>query len=186
MLISYLFQALLETQNLLRTQVANFTFNLGFSGKFYHTGKKGLHDLRQLRINRRADFKCIISRRMEYAGCYGENVGAYMSSRAQKQWACRLWQTLFESRSKEEEKGLVSRRIQKHCAKCDPVSCLSVVSGKHSDTDGDGHSMWIRIMTPVFNCQIVKVTGRFVPIIFLWKSSLDERDFIASVKGSRL
>ncbi|EMP40819.1 Bifunctional heparan sulfate N-deacetylase/N-sulfotransferase 4 [Chelonia mydas] len=31
-------QALLETQNLLRTQVANFTFNLGFSGKFYHTG----------------------------------------------------------------------------------------------------------------------------------------------------
>uniref|UniRef100_A0A8C0H7P5 [heparan sulfate]-glucosamine N-sulfotransferase n=1 Tax=Chelonoidis abingdonii TaxID=106734 RepID=A0A8C0H7P5_CHEAB len=38
MLISYLFQALLETQNLLRTQVANFTFNLGFSGKFYHTG----------------------------------------------------------------------------------------------------------------------------------------------------
>ncbi|KAL6036330.1 hypothetical protein STEG23_016445, partial [Scotinomys teguina] len=30
--------ALLETQNLLRTQVANFTFNLGFSGKFYHTG----------------------------------------------------------------------------------------------------------------------------------------------------
>lgn len=42
MLISYLFQALLETQNLLRTQVANFTFNLGFSGKFYHTGKKEL------------------------------------------------------------------------------------------------------------------------------------------------
>ncbi|XP_072873927.1 bifunctional heparan sulfate N-deacetylase/N-sulfotransferase 4 isoform X2 [Chlorocebus sabaeus] len=31
-------KALLETQNLLRTQVANFTFNLGFSGKFYHTG----------------------------------------------------------------------------------------------------------------------------------------------------
>ncbi|XP_063013275.1 bifunctional heparan sulfate N-deacetylase/N-sulfotransferase 4-like isoform X3 [Melospiza melodia melodia] len=30
-------KALLETQNLLRTQVANFTFNLGFSGKFYHT-----------------------------------------------------------------------------------------------------------------------------------------------------
>ncbi|XP_053317415.1 bifunctional heparan sulfate N-deacetylase/N-sulfotransferase 4-like [Spea bombifrons] len=31
-------KALLETQQLLRTQVANFTFNLGFSGKFYHTG----------------------------------------------------------------------------------------------------------------------------------------------------
>ncbi|XP_064005931.1 bifunctional heparan sulfate N-deacetylase/N-sulfotransferase 4 isoform X3 [Pogoniulus pusillus] len=31
-------KALLETQHLLRTQVANFTFNLGFSGKFYHTG----------------------------------------------------------------------------------------------------------------------------------------------------
>ncbi|XP_038611112.1 bifunctional heparan sulfate N-deacetylase/N-sulfotransferase 4 isoform X2 [Tachyglossus aculeatus] len=31
-------KALLETQNLLRTHVANFTFNLGFSGKFYHTG----------------------------------------------------------------------------------------------------------------------------------------------------
>ncbi|KFP81294.1 PREDICTED: bifunctional heparan sulfate N-deacetylase/N-sulfotransferase 4 [Acanthisitta chloris] len=31
-------KALLETQSLLRTQVANFTFNLGFSGKFYHTG----------------------------------------------------------------------------------------------------------------------------------------------------
>lgn len=46
MLISYLFQALLETQNVLRTQVANFTFNLGFSGKFYHTGKKELHVLR--------------------------------------------------------------------------------------------------------------------------------------------
>ncbi|XP_030047662.1 LOW QUALITY PROTEIN: bifunctional heparan sulfate N-deacetylase/N-sulfotransferase 4 [Microcaecilia unicolor] len=31
-------KALLETQNVLRTQVTNFTFNLGFSGKFYHTG----------------------------------------------------------------------------------------------------------------------------------------------------
>ncbi|XP_012510524.1 PREDICTED: bifunctional heparan sulfate N-deacetylase/N-sulfotransferase 4 [Propithecus coquereli] len=39
-------KALLETQNLLRTQVANFTFNLGFSGKFYHTGKKDLCVLR--------------------------------------------------------------------------------------------------------------------------------------------
>ncbi|KAF6306738.1 N-deacetylase and N-sulfotransferase 3 [Rhinolophus ferrumequinum] len=31
-------KALLETQNLLRAQITNFTFNLGFSGKFYHTG----------------------------------------------------------------------------------------------------------------------------------------------------
>ncbi|XP_031231224.1 bifunctional heparan sulfate N-deacetylase/N-sulfotransferase 3 isoform X3 [Mastomys coucha] len=31
-------KALLDTQNLLRTQITNFTFNLGFSGKFYHTG----------------------------------------------------------------------------------------------------------------------------------------------------
>ncbi|KAM8764081.1 bifunctional heparan sulfate N-deacetylase/N-sulfotransferase 3 [Rhynchonycteris naso] len=31
-------QALLETQNLLRTQITNFTFNLGYSGKFYRTG----------------------------------------------------------------------------------------------------------------------------------------------------
>ncbi|XP_069487167.1 bifunctional heparan sulfate N-deacetylase/N-sulfotransferase 4 isoform X2 [Ambystoma mexicanum] len=31
-------KALLETQTLLRSHVANFTFNLGFSGKFYHTG----------------------------------------------------------------------------------------------------------------------------------------------------
>eukprot|EP00076_Gallus_gallus_P040604 XP_025006142.1 bifunctional heparan sulfate N-deacetylase/N-sulfotransferase 3 isoform X3 [Gallus gallus] len=31
-------EALLDTQNLLRTQITNFTFNLGFSGKFYHTG----------------------------------------------------------------------------------------------------------------------------------------------------
>ncbi|KAB0344904.1 hypothetical protein FD755_019929, partial [Muntiacus reevesi] len=30
--------ALLDTQNLLRAQITNFTFNLGFSGKFYHTG----------------------------------------------------------------------------------------------------------------------------------------------------
>ncbi|KAG9480257.1 hypothetical protein GDO78_011979 [Eleutherodactylus coqui] len=32
------FMALLDTQRLLRTKVTNFTFNLGFSGKFYHTG----------------------------------------------------------------------------------------------------------------------------------------------------
>ncbi|XP_041513779.1 bifunctional heparan sulfate N-deacetylase/N-sulfotransferase 3 isoform X1 [Microtus oregoni] len=31
-------KALLDTQNLLRAQITNFTFNLGFSGKFYHTG----------------------------------------------------------------------------------------------------------------------------------------------------
>lgn len=31
-------QALLETQRQLRSQISNFTFNLGFSGKFYHTG----------------------------------------------------------------------------------------------------------------------------------------------------
>ncbi|CAL8273799.1 unnamed protein product, partial [Gadus morhua 'NCC'] len=29
---------LLETQKQLRSQISNFTFNLGFSGKFYHTG----------------------------------------------------------------------------------------------------------------------------------------------------
>ncbi|XP_063316115.1 bifunctional heparan sulfate N-deacetylase/N-sulfotransferase 3-like [Pelobates fuscus] len=31
-------KALLDTQKMLRSKVANFTFNLGFSGKFYHTG----------------------------------------------------------------------------------------------------------------------------------------------------
>ncbi|XP_043917596.1 bifunctional heparan sulfate N-deacetylase/N-sulfotransferase 4 [Protopterus annectens] len=31
-------KALLETQAMLRNKVSNFTFNLGFSGKFYHTG----------------------------------------------------------------------------------------------------------------------------------------------------
>ncbi|XP_072347446.1 bifunctional heparan sulfate N-deacetylase/N-sulfotransferase 2 [Scyliorhinus torazame] len=31
-------EALLSTQNKLKTLVPNFTFNLGFSGKFYHTG----------------------------------------------------------------------------------------------------------------------------------------------------
>lgn len=60
--ISYLFQALLETQNLLRTQVANFTFNLGFSGKFYHTGKKGL------RVLRRAAGGCVASREGDEPG----------------------------------------------------------------------------------------------------------------------
>ncbi|XP_017264253.1 bifunctional heparan sulfate N-deacetylase/N-sulfotransferase 4 [Kryptolebias marmoratus] len=31
-------KALLETQKQLRSYISNFTFNLGFSGKFYHTG----------------------------------------------------------------------------------------------------------------------------------------------------
>ncbi|GCB73439.1 hypothetical protein scyTo_0002543 [Scyliorhinus torazame] len=35
-------EALLSTQNKLKTLVPNFTFNLGFSGKFYHTGKNCL------------------------------------------------------------------------------------------------------------------------------------------------
>uniref|UniRef100_A0A8I3WAR5 [heparan sulfate]-glucosamine N-sulfotransferase n=1 Tax=Callithrix jacchus TaxID=9483 RepID=A0A8I3WAR5_CALJA len=35
---TYDVKALLDTQNLLRAQITNFTFNLGFSGKFYHTG----------------------------------------------------------------------------------------------------------------------------------------------------
>ncbi|XP_031415841.1 bifunctional heparan sulfate N-deacetylase/N-sulfotransferase 4 [Clupea harengus] len=33
-------KALLETQQLLRAQISNFTFNLGFSGKFFHTGTR--------------------------------------------------------------------------------------------------------------------------------------------------
>lgn len=36
-----LWQALFETQNELRTHIPNFTFNLGYSGKFFHTGEKG-------------------------------------------------------------------------------------------------------------------------------------------------
>ena len=75
MLISCLFQALLETQNLLRTQVANFTFNLGFSGKFYHTGKKGLGVLRQRHINRRACFGWVARRRADAQNDCGENSG---------------------------------------------------------------------------------------------------------------
>uniref|UniRef100_A0A8C1PGI3 [heparan sulfate]-glucosamine N-sulfotransferase n=1 Tax=Cyprinus carpio TaxID=7962 RepID=A0A8C1PGI3_CYPCA len=31
-------KALLEAQNMLRSYISNFTFNLGFSGKFFHTG----------------------------------------------------------------------------------------------------------------------------------------------------
>lgn len=59
------FQALLETQRELRTHVPNFTFNLGFSGKFFHAGKmqplqiliavntsrdRSLHERRQLML----------------------------------------------------------------------------------------------------------------------------------------
>lgn len=36
---SSLCQALLETQRELRNHVPNFTFNLGYSGKFFHAGK---------------------------------------------------------------------------------------------------------------------------------------------------
>lgn len=35
------FQALFDTQNELRTHIPNFTFNLGYSGKFFHTGEEG-------------------------------------------------------------------------------------------------------------------------------------------------
>jgi len=34
-------QALFDTQNELRTHIPNFTFNLGYSGKFFHTGEEG-------------------------------------------------------------------------------------------------------------------------------------------------
>lgn len=34
-------QALFDTQNELRTHIPNFTFNLGYSGKFFHTGEAG-------------------------------------------------------------------------------------------------------------------------------------------------
>lgn len=36
--LSTYLQALLDIQKQLRSQISNFTFNLGFSGKFYHTG----------------------------------------------------------------------------------------------------------------------------------------------------
>lgn len=40
-LLSLLFsQALFDTQNELRTHIPNFTFNLGYSGKFFHTGEE--------------------------------------------------------------------------------------------------------------------------------------------------
>lgn len=34
-------QALFDTQNELRSHIPNFTFNLGYSGKFFHTGEEG-------------------------------------------------------------------------------------------------------------------------------------------------
>lgn len=34
-------QALFDTQKELRTHIPNFTFNLGYSGKFFHTGEEG-------------------------------------------------------------------------------------------------------------------------------------------------
>lgn len=43
--LSSLSQALLETQRALRNNVPNFTFNLGFSGKFFHAGKTGEHSI---------------------------------------------------------------------------------------------------------------------------------------------
>lgn len=41
MLFLSLSQALFDTQNELRTHIPNFTFNLGYSGKFFHTGEEG-------------------------------------------------------------------------------------------------------------------------------------------------
>lgn len=41
MLSLSLSQALFDTQNELRTHIPNFTFNLGYSGKFFHTGEEG-------------------------------------------------------------------------------------------------------------------------------------------------
>ncbi|KAK3507199.1 hypothetical protein QTP70_010213 [Hemibagrus guttatus] len=43
-MLNKVIQALLETQNMLRTQISNFTFNLGFSGKFFHTGTQEEND----------------------------------------------------------------------------------------------------------------------------------------------
>lgn len=40
MLSLSLSQALFDTQNELRTHIPNFTFNLGYSGKFFHTGEE--------------------------------------------------------------------------------------------------------------------------------------------------
>lgn len=174
MLISYLFQALLETQNLLRTQVANFTFNLGFSGKFYHTGKKELCVLRQLHINRRGDFKCFISRRNRISRLMmGKTWVHYMSSQIQNQWACLLWQILLESRAKEEKNWLfqLSKRNHDHRSVTMPLVSQHSPSRKHSDCDDeydkdedDGND------TPI----IIKVTAILVHI-FLWKTSGDQR-----------
>lgn len=129
MLISYLFQALLETQNLLRTQVANFTFNLGFSGKFYHTGKKELCILRERHINRREDFKCFISRRNRISRLImGTTWVLYLSSRIQRSMSLFTLANTLESRAKDEENRLFQLRKRNcdHSSKYDYTSCDSV------------------------------------------------------------
>ncbi|KAM9847710.1 bifunctional heparan sulfate N-deacetylase/N-sulfotransferase 2 isoform 1-T2 [Aulostomus maculatus] len=49
-------EALLNTQNKLRTFVPNFTFNLGFSGKFYHTGTDEEDQGDDMLLQHRMDF----------------------------------------------------------------------------------------------------------------------------------
>ncbi|MEE6488448.1 hypothetical protein FKM82_015231 [Ascaphus truei] len=49
-------EALLNTQNKLRTLVPNFTFNLGFSGKFYHTGTDEEDEGDDMLLQHRKDF----------------------------------------------------------------------------------------------------------------------------------
>uniref|UniRef100_A0A3Q2PBE4 Sulfotransferase n=1 Tax=Fundulus heteroclitus TaxID=8078 RepID=A0A3Q2PBE4_FUNHE len=49
-------QALLNTQNKLRALVPNFTFNLGFSGKFYHTGTDEEDQGDDMLLRHRTDF----------------------------------------------------------------------------------------------------------------------------------
>ncbi|XP_077202351.1 bifunctional heparan sulfate N-deacetylase/N-sulfotransferase 2 isoform X3 [Paroedura picta] len=49
-------EALLNTQNKLRTLVPNFTFNLGFSGKFYHTGTEEEDEGDDMLLKHRKEF----------------------------------------------------------------------------------------------------------------------------------
>uniref|UniRef100_A0A3B4FMR4 Bifunctional heparan sulfate N-deacetylase/N-sulfotransferase 2-like n=1 Tax=Pundamilia nyererei TaxID=303518 RepID=A0A3B4FMR4_9CICH len=49
-------EALLNTQNKLRALVPNFTFNLGFSGKFYHTGTDEEDQGDDMLLQHRMDF----------------------------------------------------------------------------------------------------------------------------------
>ncbi|XP_035986575.1 bifunctional heparan sulfate N-deacetylase/N-sulfotransferase 2 isoform X2 [Fundulus heteroclitus] len=49
-------EALLNTQNKLRALVPNFTFNLGFSGKFYHTGTDEEDQGDDMLLRHRTDF----------------------------------------------------------------------------------------------------------------------------------